>query len=96
MKSQLQFALFVALGTGMLGAGAVAQERQTNTEQMRYGTFDPNQAGQLQQVDWDHHRRCDGDGDRDDRGCYYQYGDRYPAYYGNGYYGNATTATATT
>jgi len=90
MKSQLKFALFVALGTGMLGAGAVAQERQINTgqAQVRYATFDPNQAGQLQQADWDHHRRCDGDGDRDDRGCYYQYGDRYPVYYGNGYYGN--------
>lgn len=91
MKGRLKFALLVAaLGTGVLGAGAVAQERQINVEQtqMRYATLDPNQPGQLQQVDWGHHRRCDGDGDRDDRRCYYQYGDQYPVYYGNGYYGN--------
>jgi hypothetical protein len=91
MKSQLKFALCVALGTGMLGAGAVAQQQRINANeqtQLRYATLDPSQTGQLQQVDWDHHRRCDGDGDRDDRGCYKQYGDRYPVYYGNGYYGN--------
>ena len=39
----------------------------------------------LQQVDW---RRCDGDHDRDDRGCYYRDRDGR-AYYGNGYYANS-------
>ena len=78
MKSQLKFALFVALGTGVLGAGAAAQEQSRNIggqAQVQYAAFDPNQAGRLVQVD--HRRRCDGDGDRDDRGCYYQY--QYPA-----------------
>ncbi len=58
--------------------------------QIRYATLHPSQAGELQQVGWDTHRRCDGD-DRDDRGCYWDrdgYRYRYPAYYGNGYYGN--------
>lgn len=88
MKAQLKFALFVALGTGMLGAGAVAQQRDDGIGQgqARLATF--NQAAQLQQVDWNHHRRCDGDGDRDDRGCYYVYQNQYPAYYGNGYDAN--------
>ena len=43
----------------------------------------------LTQVDWDDHRRCDGDRDRDDRNCYWRDrdGDRY-YYRGNGYAGN--------
>ncbi len=83
MKSQLKFALLVALGTGVLGAGAAAQEQPRNIgaqSQAQYAAFGPNQAGRLLQVD---RRRCDGDGDRDDRACY-QY--QYPAYYSNGYY----------
>ena len=92
MKSQLKFALFVALGTGVLGAGAAAQEQSRNIggqAQGQYAAFDPNQAGRLVQVD--HRRRCDGDGDRDDRGCYYQY--QYPTYRGNGYYSNGYYVT---
>jgi hypothetical protein len=89
MKSQLKFALLVALGTGVLSAGAAAQERQVNVAdnaRLQYATFDPNQAAGLQLADWDDHRRCDGDHDRDDRGCYYRA--PYPgyAYYSNGYY----------
>jgi hypothetical protein len=90
MKSQLKFALLLALGTGVLGAGAAAQERQVNAGdngRVQYATFNPNQAGSLQQVGWDDHRRCDGNHDRDDRGCY-QYRNQYPVYYGNGSYGN--------
>ena len=91
MKSQLKFALLLALGTGVLGAGAAAQERQANAGDnggVQYATFNPSQAVGLQQVGWDDHRRCDGDHDRDDRGCYqYRNGYRYPAYYGNGYSG---------
>jgi hypothetical protein len=89
MKSQLKFALLVAFGTGVLGAGAAAQERPVNVAdnaRLQYATFDPDQAARLQTVDWDDHRRCDGDHDRDDRGCYYRA--PYPgyAYYSNGYY----------
>jgi hypothetical protein len=90
MKSQLKFALFVALGTGVFGAGAAAQEVSRDfggQAQPRYETFDSNQDGHLVQVD---HRRCDGDGDRDDRRCY-QY--QYPSYYGNGYYSNGYYVT---
>lgn len=91
MKGQLKFALLVALGTGVLGAGATAQERQINladNARVEYATFNPNQAAWLQLAGWDDHRRCDGDHDRDDRGCYYAYPAPYPgyAYYGNGYY----------
>ena len=93
MKSQLKFAFLLALGTGVLGAGAAAQEQPLNggdNSPMQYATSHPSQAGTFQQVGWDDHRRCDGDHDRDDRGCSYQYrnGYRYPAYYGSGYYGN--------
>jgi hypothetical protein len=92
MTSQLKFALLLVLGTGVLGAGAAAQERQINpgdNGRVQYATFNPERSLVLQQVGWNDHRRCDGDHDRDDRGCYYQYrnGYRYPAYYGNGYYG---------
>jgi hypothetical protein len=91
MKSQLKFALLLALGMGVLGAGAAAQERQSNIArdgQRQYATLDSTQTASLQQVDWDH-RRCDGDHDRDDRGCYQVY--RAPAY-GYGYYGNGYSA----
>ena len=97
MKRGLKFALFVALGTGVLGTGAVAQNRQTNDAgrtQLPYATFNGNQAGLLQQTDWDDHRRCDGDGDRDDRRCY-QYQQQYPSYgyHGGGYYSNGYYVT---
>jgi hypothetical protein len=91
MKSQLKFALLLALGTGVLSAGAAAQERQVNVGdngRLQYATFNSSQAAELQQVGWNDRRRCDGDHDRDDRGCYYQYRNQYPVYYGNGYYGN--------
>lgn len=91
MKSQLKLALLLALGTGILGASAAAQDRQINsadTGRVQYATFDGNQADLLHQADWDDHRRCAGDRDRDDRGCYYAYRTPYPgyAYYGNRYY----------
>ncbi len=93
MKSQLKFALLLALGTGVLSAGAAAQQRQSNVAgsgRLEYATFNPNQAAQLQQVDWDDHRRCDGDRDRDDRGCYPRHDRRY---YGNGYWSNGYYVT---
>ena len=92
MKGQVKFALFVALSAGVLGtgAGAAAQERQFNgpdNARVEYAISNPNQAAQLTLADWDDHRRCDGDHDRDDRGCYV-YRAPYPgyAYYGHGYY----------
>jgi hypothetical protein len=96
MKSQLKFAWLLALGMGVLSAGAAAQERQVHlgdNVRVQYATLNPAQAVGLQTVGWNDHRRCDGDHDRDDRGCYYQYrnGYRYPAYYGNGYYGYYAT-----
>jgi len=93
MKGQLKFVLLVGLGAGILSVGASAQERQVNAvdqRQVRAATFDPSQTPTLQQADWDH-RRCDGDHDRDDRGCYYYavpYGYTGSARYGNGYYAN--------
>ncbi len=91
MKKRLNFVLLLALGAGVVTTGAAAQSRQPASEasaRLEYATFDPAQAALLRQVDWDDQRRCDGDHDRDDRGCYQrgrnQY--RYPAYYGNGYY----------
>ena len=66
--------------------GQEGQVKVAAGAQARFATFNPNQAVSLQQVD--RRRRCDGDGDRDDRGCYYVYTtpSRGYAYYGNGYY----------
>ncbi len=94
MKRGLKFVLLAALGAGTLSTGAVAQQRQLGNSEgavVEHATFDPGQGGALRLADWDDHRRCDGDHDRDDRGCYYRDGyGRYvyrgPAYYGNGYY----------
>jgi Ni/Co efflux regulator RcnB len=94
MKRQLEFVLLLALGAGTLGSTAAAQDApETNRQsaQLESATFDPSQGAVLRQVDWDDHRRCDGDHDRDDRGCYdrdgYRNRDyRVYQYYGNGYY----------
>jgi hypothetical protein len=96
MKSKRNFVLLLALGTGLLGTAATAQTSQISagtSARIEYATFDPSQSGLLRQADWDDHRRCDGDHDRDDRGCYYRdrYGNR--VYYGNNYYGNGYYAT---
>jgi hypothetical protein len=90
MKRQLNFVLMLALGAGTLGTMAAAQENQGRAgerAQLAYATYGSGQSATLQQVDWNDRRRCDGDHDRDDRGCY-AYNNRYPAssYYGNGYY----------
>lgn len=92
MKAQVKFALLVGLGTGVLTAGAAAQQRQADIPlraQAQIAIFDSSQSGVLRQADWDDHRRCDGDRDRDDRGCYYRDRDgRYIYYRGDTYYGN--------
>lgn len=94
MKGRLKFVMIVALGAGTLGASAVAQERQIGSGvRLESAAVDSNQSVQIRQVDWDDHRRCDGDHDRDDRGCYHRDRDGYRGnyrgaygYYGNGYY----------
>lgn len=95
MKAQLKLALMLGLGAGILGAGAAAQGQEVNAvqqRQVRPAVYNPARAATLQQVD--DHRRCDGDGDRDDRGCYYVVPAPYgPTYYSNGYYGNGYYVT---
>ena len=91
MKSKRNFVLLLALGVGLLGTAASAQNVQLSQSagaRVVYATFDPSQSGLLRQADWDDHRRCDGDHDRDDRGCSYRDRDgrhRYRSYYYNGY-----------
>lgn len=98
MKKQLNFVLLLALGAGALAMSAKAQNSiQTNNRdnaRVEYATLDPGQqSGLLRLADWDDHRRCDGDHDRDDRGCwngnryYPQYQYQGKAYYGGRYYG---------
>jgi hypothetical protein len=92
MKSIWNLAL--ALSLGLLGSAAAAQNTQLSRAvdaQVEYGTFNPAQSGLLRQADWDDHRRCDGDHDRDDRGCYNRHYDR-DRYYGYSYYSNGYVA----
>jgi hypothetical protein len=98
MKTKLDFVLLLALGTAMLNVTAAAQSTaQTNipgNAKVNYLNYDPNQSAALLPVDWDDHRRCDGDHDRDDRHCSSRDrdGDRYRQQYvyrGSSYYGNA-------
>ena len=93
MKIGSSLVAVLALGVGLLGTTAQAQTLQRSQQtgaRLEYGTYDLNQGGLLQQADWDDHRRCDGDHDRDDRGCrdYYRDRARYYGYshYNNGYY----------
>jgi hypothetical protein len=89
MKKQLIFVLLLAFGAGTLATISAAQNLQAPDRQnarVEYGIFDPGRSVLLRQADWDD-RRCDGDHDRDDRGCWNRDrdGDRY--YHGNGYHG---------
>jgi len=89
MESKHNFIAVLALGVGLLGTAATAQNAPGNADDARakYATVDSGQSGLLRQADWDDHRRCDGDHDRDDRGCWY-YGPNGRRYYsGDGYYG---------
>jgi hypothetical protein len=81
MKTKLVFLL--ALSVGVLGNLAVAQTGQGGyqTPQVQYALFHSDQDNvALQSVAWDHDRdRCDGDHDRDGRGCRWESGEhRYP------------------
>ena len=94
MKRVVNFGLLTALGLATLTVTATAQAAAPTDNRVNprihYATYYPGQtAASLRLVDWDDHRRCDGDHDRDDRHCYWRDrdGDRY-YYRGNGYVGN--------
>lgn len=96
MKSTLNFVLLLALSAAVLGTAAMAQTSEgagVARARIESATFDPSQSALLRQADWDDHRRCDGDHDRDDRGCYYRDHNGYRGYYGYNYYGNGYYAT---
>ena len=80
--------LSLAVATGIWVATAAAQSPSDRSSggdgQFRNAVLSASPGGFLRQADWDDHRRCDGDHDRDDRGCW-DARDRYRA--GNGYYG---------
>jgi hypothetical protein len=94
METKWNIALAFTLGVGLLGTVASAQNTPLGTTadaRVQYAILNGEQAGTLQQADWDDHHRCDGDHDRDDRGCYYRDYDR-DRYYGYSYYGNGYVA----
>ena len=98
MNRKVSLVLCIAVATAMLSATAVAQSSRAgdrmSSPRLRYAVYEPSQsAAKLQLVDWDDHRRCDGDHDRDDRHCYGRDrdGDRY-YYRGNGYVSNGYVA----
>jgi hypothetical protein len=91
MKGTRNFVLLLTLGVGLLGTAASAQNSQFGRVQgapAEYANGDGVRGATVQLADWDDHRRCDGDHDRDDRGCYDR--DYNRGYYGynNGYYNN--------
>lgn len=90
MKSIRHFTWVLMLGLGLAGAAATAQtsEGRGNNAQVEPAVLTSNLGGTLRLADWDDHRRCDGDHDRDDRGCYYRDRDGRYRYYGYSYYGN--------
>ena len=94
MNRKVSLVLCMAVAATMLSVTAVAQSSAPGdsvpSPRLSYAVYEPSQsAAKLQLVDWDDHRRCDGDHDRDDRNCYWRDrdGDRY-YYRGNGYVGN--------
>lgn len=98
MKKQLNCVLLLALSAGTLTTASAAQTPTATNDHANpaivQAIFDPGQTGVLRPADWDDHRRCDGDHDRDDRNCHYRDGDRYRDQYGgNPYYGNGFYAT---
>ena len=91
MNRKVSLVLCTAVAAAMLSVTAVAQSSaaadRVPSPRLSYAVYEPSQsAAKLQLVDWDNHRRCDGDHDRDDRHCYWRDrdGDRY-YYRGNGY-----------
>ena len=98
MNGKVSLVLFIAVAAAMLSVTAVAQSSAPGdrmpSPRLSYAVYEPSQsAAKLQLVDSDHHRRCDGDHDRDDRHCYWRDrdGDRY-YYHVNGYVSNGHLA----
>lgn len=97
MKMKLNFLLMLTLGVAAFNAAASAQgpvrESGYANPTVTDLVYSPGRSTwQLRLADWDDHRRCDGDHDRDDRNCYWRDrdGNRYRQQYynrGNGYYG---------
>jgi len=93
MNRKVSFVLWIAAAASLLSAMAAAQSNtptaSRQSPQVSYAVYEPSQsAATLQSVDWDDHRRCDGDHDRDDRNCYWRDRDRDRySYRGNGYVG---------
>ena len=92
MKGTRNFVLLLTLGVGLLGTAASAQNSQIANRAApgEYAGAEGSHGAALQLADWDDHRRCDGDRDRDDRGCYDRDYDR--RYYGYSYNGNGYVA----
>ena len=99
MKKQLNYVLLLALSAGTFATTSAAQTptpvNDRENARIAQATFDPSQTGLLRLTNWDDHRRCDGDRDRDDRNCRNRNGDGYRSQYyrGNPYYGNGYYAT---
>ncbi len=99
MKKRLNYVLLLALSAGTFATTSAAQTTTAVNDRqgarIAQATFDPSQTGLLRLADWDDHRRCDGDRDRDDRNCRDRDDDRYRNQYygGNAYYGNGYYAT---
>jgi hypothetical protein len=94
MNRKVSFVLWIAAAAALLSVTPFAQnagrgDAQANPR-LSYAVYEPSQsAATLQLADWDDHRRCDGDHDRDDRNCYWRDRDGDRNYYrGNGYVGN--------
>ena len=96
MTTNVKMALLLALSVGVFGKLAVAQSAAGNDRapQVQYAVYHPDQSNAALQTVAQHDRdRCDGDHDRNDRGCRWQWKkrhDRNPSATAgnNGYYGN--------
>ena len=99
MKKQLNYVLLLALSAGTFATTSAAQTptavNARENARIAQTTFDPSRTNLLQLADWDDHRRCDGDRDRDHRSCRDRDDDWYRNQYygGNAYYGNGYYAT---
>ena len=95
MKSLGNSMLLLAVAVTTLTLTAAAQNVVPRTEapapSLRHAVFVPAlSTAKFTQVDWDDHRRCDGDHDRDDRHCHWRDRDGARYYFrGTGYVGYA-------
>jgi hypothetical protein len=91
MNRKVSLVLCIAIAATMLSVTAVAESSapgdRVPSPRLSYAVYEPSQSvAKLRRVDWDDHRRCDGDHDRDDRHCYRRDRDDDRYYYrGKGY-----------